>query len=123
VTFEHAGSRQFDLVIGADGLHSNVRRLTFGPEAQFLRYKDHYFAFANTDSALGENRWVTMYNQPGRMAGVYRSGNHAQAKAYFVFRSAPLQYDFATSSSTSASSARCSAATPPGGSRNCSPER
>ena len=93
VTFEHAGSRRFDSVIGADGLHSNVRRLVFGPESQFLRYKDHYFAFADADAALGENRWVTMYNQPGKMAGVYRSGNHAQAKAYFVFRSAPLQYD------------------------------
>ncbi|MBM7492288.1 2-polyprenyl-6-methoxyphenol hydroxylase-like FAD-dependent oxidoreductase [Micromonospora luteifusca] len=93
VTFDHAGSRRFDLVIGADGMHSNVRRLAFGPESQFLRYKDHYFAFANADAALGENRWVTMYNQPGKMAGVYRSGNHAQAKAYFIFRSGPLRYD------------------------------
>ena len=94
VTFDQAGRRRFDLVIGADGLHSTVRALAFGPESQFLRYKDHYFAFADADAALGENRWVTMYNQPGRMAGVYRSGNHPQAKAYFVFRSAPLRYDF-----------------------------
>jgi DNA-binding SARP family transcriptional activator len=28
-----------------------------------------------------------------RMAGLYRSGNHAQAKAYFIFRSAPIAYD------------------------------
>ena len=94
VTFDHADSRRFDLVLGADGMHSNVRRLAFGPESQFLRYRDHYFAFADADAALGENRWVTMYNQPGKMAGVYRSGNHTQAKAYFVFRSAPLRYDF-----------------------------
>ena len=31
VQFKHAGERRFDLVIGADGLHSNVRRLVFGP--------------------------------------------------------------------------------------------
>jgi hypothetical protein len=31
-----------------------------------------------------------MFSTPGRMAGIYRSGNHAQAKAYFAFRSAPL---------------------------------
>jgi 2-polyprenyl-6-methoxyphenol hydroxylase-like FAD-dependent oxidoreductase len=32
------GTRQrFDLVIGADGLHSQVRELAFGPEQQFLR--------------------------------------------------------------------------------------
>jgi 2-polyprenyl-6-methoxyphenol hydroxylase-like FAD-dependent oxidoreductase len=93
VTFEKASARRFDLVAGADGMHSHVRRLAFGPEEEFVRHKDHYFAFANADAALGEDRWVTMFNTPGRMAGIYRSGNHAQAKAYFAFRSAPLDYD------------------------------
>ncbi|MFI0445013.1 FAD-dependent monooxygenase [Actinomadura sp. 6N118] len=93
VTFEHAPARRFDLVIGADGMHSNVRRLAFGTEEQFVKFKGHYFAFANTDASLGEDRWVTMHNTPGKMTGIYRSGNHAQAKAYFMFRSAPLHYD------------------------------
>jgi 2-polyprenyl-6-methoxyphenol hydroxylase-like FAD-dependent oxidoreductase len=93
VDFEHAGSRRFDLVIGADGTHSTTRRLAFGPDADLVEFKDHYFAFANADAALGEDRWVTMYNTPGKMAGVYRSGNHPQAKAYFIFRSAPIPYD------------------------------
>jgi 2-polyprenyl-6-methoxyphenol hydroxylase-like FAD-dependent oxidoreductase len=93
VTFEKAPARRFDLVVGADGMHSHVRRLGFGAEKEFIRHKDHYFAFANADAALGEDRWVTMFNTPGRMAGIYRSGNHAQAKAYFAFRSAPLDYD------------------------------
>ena len=34
VTFEHAAPRRFDLVVGADGLHSNVRRLVFGEESR-----------------------------------------------------------------------------------------
>lgn len=38
VSFEHAPARDFDLVVGADGLHSRVRELAFGPEAQFERY-------------------------------------------------------------------------------------
>ena len=38
VTFEHAPSRRFDIVIGADGLHSIVRRLTFGDEDQFEEF-------------------------------------------------------------------------------------
>jgi 2-polyprenyl-6-methoxyphenol hydroxylase-like FAD-dependent oxidoreductase len=93
VTFEKAPAGRFDLVVGADGLHSHVRRLAFGPEEEFIRHKDHYFAFADADAALGEDRWVTMFSTPGRMAGIYRSGNHAQAKAYLAFRSAPLDYD------------------------------
>ncbi|GAA1090790.1 FAD-dependent monooxygenase [Kitasatospora arboriphila] len=93
VTFEQAPARRFHLVVGADGMHSTVRRLAFGPEERFVRFKDHYFAFANADASLGEDRWVTMFNTPGRMTGIYRSGNHAQAKAYFMFRSVPLKYD------------------------------
>ncbi|QNE22113.1 FAD-dependent oxidoreductase [Kribbella qitaiheensis] len=93
VTFDHAPVRRFELVVGADGMHSNVRRLAFGPEEQFIQFKDHYFAFANTDASLGEDRWVTMFNTPGKMTGIYRSGAHSQAKAYFMFRSAPLEYD------------------------------
>jgi 2-polyprenyl-6-methoxyphenol hydroxylase-like FAD-dependent oxidoreductase len=37
VAFEHAPPRSFDLVIGADGLHSKVRQLAFGPQNQFER--------------------------------------------------------------------------------------
>jgi len=94
VTFERGGARRFDLVIGADGLHSAVRRLVFGPEERFLRYLRHYFAFAAADPALGADRWMTIYNLPGKMAGVYRSGNHTGAKAYLMFRRPePLTYD------------------------------
>jgi 2-polyprenyl-6-methoxyphenol hydroxylase-like FAD-dependent oxidoreductase len=35
VSFDHAAPSEVDLVIGADGLHSRVRRLAFGPEAEF----------------------------------------------------------------------------------------
>jgi 2-polyprenyl-6-methoxyphenol hydroxylase-like FAD-dependent oxidoreductase len=35
VNFEHARPREVDLVVGADGLHSRVRELAFGPQAAF----------------------------------------------------------------------------------------
>jgi 2-polyprenyl-6-methoxyphenol hydroxylase-like FAD-dependent oxidoreductase len=38
VTFESGQARDFDLVVGADGLHSRVRRLSFGPDEQFEKY-------------------------------------------------------------------------------------
>jgi 2-polyprenyl-6-methoxyphenol hydroxylase-like FAD-dependent oxidoreductase len=95
VAFEHGPTRRFDLVVGADGLHSTVRRLVFGPEDRFLRYMGHYAAFAETDPALGEDGWVTAYNEPGRLAAIYRSRNHAGAKAEVIFaRREPLHYDY-----------------------------
>jgi 2-polyprenyl-6-methoxyphenol hydroxylase-like FAD-dependent oxidoreductase len=41
VGFEREGERSFDLVIGADGLHSAVRRIVFGPDDRF----EHYLGF------------------------------------------------------------------------------
>ena len=38
VMFESGPRRDFDLVVGADGLHSRVRRLAFGPEQEFEKY-------------------------------------------------------------------------------------
>lgn len=38
IRFNSGVTRDFDLVIGADGLHSRVREIAFGPEPQFERY-------------------------------------------------------------------------------------
>jgi 2-polyprenyl-6-methoxyphenol hydroxylase-like FAD-dependent oxidoreductase len=38
VAFEHQPEQVFDLLVGADGLHSRTRELVFGPESQFERY-------------------------------------------------------------------------------------
>jgi 2-polyprenyl-6-methoxyphenol hydroxylase-like FAD-dependent oxidoreductase len=85
VTFERAAPRTFDLVVGADGIHSNVRRLAFGPEERYVRFLGHYYALARLDLDVG-NR---MYNEPGRMVTLGGS----KAPSFFVFRSARLDYD------------------------------
>lgn len=44
VGFEHAAEREFDLAIGADGLHSRVRSLAFGEEARFEKFLSYHVA-------------------------------------------------------------------------------
>ena len=45
VTFERGPARRFDLIVGADGLHSNVRRLVFGPESRHTTWIGAYLAY------------------------------------------------------------------------------
>jgi len=93
VTFEHAPPRRFDLVVGADGLHSNVRRLTFGPEARYRRDLGYYICIFSTPNVLGLDRWELFHTLPGRLANTYAARGDDQAKALFFFASLPLQLD------------------------------
>ncbi len=56
VTFEHSAPRTFDVIVGADGLHSNVRRLTFGDEAGLTRFLGGYLAVVSAPKALVDIR-------------------------------------------------------------------
>jgi 2-polyprenyl-6-methoxyphenol hydroxylase-like FAD-dependent oxidoreductase len=85
VTFEHAAARRFDLVIGADGLHSAVRRLAFGPEAEFVRHMGLYVATMPLHDFEVDARDVLMYNTPGRAVSIHPAAGHALAA--FIFRS------------------------------------
>lgn len=49
VTLQSGGQRDVDIVVGADGLHSQVRKLVFGPEERFE--KDLGYRFAVFESA------------------------------------------------------------------------
>ena len=46
VTFERGAARTFDLVVGADGIHSRVRRLAFGPERDYVHHLGYYYCVA-----------------------------------------------------------------------------
>jgi 2-polyprenyl-6-methoxyphenol hydroxylase-like FAD-dependent oxidoreductase len=70
VEFEHSPAQSFDLVIGADGLHSNVRKLVFGPERRFE--KDLGYAIAAFEAEGYRPRDDDVYvlhNEPGAMVG------------------------------------------------------
>jgi 2-polyprenyl-6-methoxyphenol hydroxylase-like FAD-dependent oxidoreductase len=87
VTFQNSAPRKFDLLVGADGIHSNVRGLVFGPESDFVHHLGYYYALVDINSAITKDDM--MYNEPGRMA----STGGIKAPAFFVFASNPLKYD------------------------------
>lgn len=70
VRLKHGGDRQFDLVIGADGLHSGVRRLAFGPRQQFEKKLGYAVAAFEAEGYRPRDEDVyLMYGLPGRMLG------------------------------------------------------
>jgi len=70
VQFKHADERQFDLVIGADGLHSKVRELIFGPEDSFEKQLGYLVAAFEVRGYRPRDEDVyVIYSQPGRMLG------------------------------------------------------
>lgn len=86
VTFQSGKTRNFDLLVGADGLHSNVRNLVFGSETQFEKYFGYYTSSFTIDNfSLGNNAF-SMYNVPYRQVAVY-SKNENQSTTFFIFTS------------------------------------
>ncbi|MGW4770749.1 FAD-dependent monooxygenase [Nocardia sp. NPDC004278] len=85
VVFAGGGSGRFDLVVGADGLHSSVRRLAFGPEEQFVRHLGMYVATLPLADYDGDDRDVVLYNTPGRVVGTHPAGG-----VVFMFRHAAV---------------------------------
>ena len=70
VQLRRGGERRFDLVIGADGLHSSVRRLVFGPQQGFEHHLGYAVAaFETSGYARRDENVYLMYGRPGRMVG------------------------------------------------------
>lgn len=70
VQFEHERERRFDLVIGADGLHSRTRTLVFGPQSRFERHLGYAVAAFEASGYRSRDEDVyLMYGRPGRMLG------------------------------------------------------
>src|SRR4051794_14505663 len=86
VTFEHAAPRRFDVVVGADGLHSTVRRLVFGEEAGLTKFIGAYLAVLSLPDTLGLDGETVMHLGAGRTTGIYSARHLDEARAVFLFR-------------------------------------
>ncbi|GAA1936027.1 FAD-dependent monooxygenase [Streptomyces durmitorensis] len=85
VTFRGGGRRTFDMVFGADGLHSRTRAFLFGPEEQFHRYLGYCFAVFTMRNTFGLSHETVMWNTPGRAAALYAVGDDDQVHAFLNF--------------------------------------
>lgn len=84
-TFTDGTSETFDLLIGADGVHSRTRELVFGPEEQF----SHFLGYMVASYALADHyhfgRTWQMYTTPGRVSGGYPSPQEGEFITFFMY--------------------------------------
>lgn len=93
VRFRHAPPAEFDLVIGADGAHSRVRRLRFGPENVFRRplgLAHAWFTMDETPQSPSADGWFITHNAPGSRAVEARPGHPGQQEIGFTFAASGL---------------------------------
>jgi len=84
VSFDRSARHRFDLVIGADGLHSTTRRLAFGDEREFVRHMGIYVATMPLAEPVDHPHDVVLYNTPGRLVSIHPSRGNALVA--FIFR-------------------------------------
>lgn len=96
VAFQSGVTRTFDVVVGADGVHSAVREFAFGPETDYVHHLGAYTAYftAPDPGDLGDLRdWFALYNAPGRRNAGIRPESGGTVKAMLSFAAPELSYD------------------------------
>jgi 2-polyprenyl-6-methoxyphenol hydroxylase-like FAD-dependent oxidoreductase len=85
VRFRSGVRQRFDVVIGADGLHSNTRRLVFGPEKPFNRYLGFTFNLFTMPNDLGLSHGAIVYAEAGRAAGAFAVRDSPELFVFLTF--------------------------------------
>ncbi|WP_207939445.1 FAD-dependent monooxygenase [Actinomadura darangshiensis] len=93
VTFHSGRRRTFDLVVGADGMHSQTRESLFGPEEQFHRYLGYCFAIFTMPNTFGLSHELMVWNTPGKAAALYAVGDDDELHAFLNFYRPDLPSD------------------------------
>ncbi len=93
VAFERGAPAVFDLVIGADGLHSNVRRLAFGEESRYVEDSGYHVAIFEAPNRLRLESDVLLYSEPGRGLALYPIQGGGSANVMCVFEAGRVDVD------------------------------
>lgn len=92
VIFKNTEPRTFDLVVGADGLHSAVRNVVFGREHSFIKDMGYYAAIFTMSGSFDLDAWEIAYPAAGKIINVYSTGKNKPAKVFLMFAATTLQY-------------------------------
>jgi len=85
VTFQSGQQAHFDLVIGADGVKSNTRKLTMDPTHACLKYLGYCFVGFSIPNYLSIWNENVSWNIPGKAAVVFSTADRSQANAFMEF--------------------------------------
>ncbi|MVN75200.1 FAD-binding monooxygenase [Hymenobacter sp. HMF4947] len=93
VTFKNGSTRAFDLVFGCDGLHSGIRQLWFGHEAEYAHSLEHYSSLTIVNHLLIKENTAQLYSTPGK--GVMLNAYNGKTDIIFWFFSEQeISYDY-----------------------------
>lgn len=93
VTFKNGPQRSFELVFGCDGIHSAVRKIWFGNEAEYIHFLEQYFSITIVDKLLIKQNTAQMYNVPNK--AVMLNARNNKTDIIFCFRSEKeIPYDY-----------------------------
>ncbi|HEY0298953.1 MAG TPA: FAD-dependent monooxygenase [Arachidicoccus sp.] len=93
VTFKDGSQQTFDLVLGCDGIHSAVRKMWFGNEAEYLHFLGQYFSITIVNKLLIKQNTTQFYNEPDK-AVMLNAYNH-KTDIVLCFRSEKeIPYDY-----------------------------
>ncbi|VXB47557.1 Oxidoreductase [Arthrobacter sp. 9V] len=93
VQFASGEQKTFDIVVGADGIHSSVRRLLIGPESLYRKHLGVYYAIVDLPrSSKGISGESRTFNCPGRMVGINDYGD--RSFGVFAYRGPETEYDY-----------------------------
>jgi len=83
VAFKDGPPRAFDLVFGCDGLHSGVRQLWFGHEAEYAHFMEHYYSLTIANHLLITPNTAQLFNVPGK--GIMLNAYNGKTDIIFWF--------------------------------------
>ncbi|KAK2627992.1 hypothetical protein QTJ16_002638 [Diplocarpon rosae] len=86
VEFASGGKGEFDMLLGADGMGSKIRRLAF-PDEQALRPLGQYTSFFTVPYEESDGRYAQWYNAPGGRCILLRPDHEGNTRVYLSIMS------------------------------------